>query len=134
MSEHDLSALADLAAGLPSERRGQIEKQLPGLLNPRYEAGVAEGFARAAEIAGEQSEEVARSLREIAAVAAARAVEQRKLYDQARRQMDTPEARAEIEAELERILSGQAKMYSADEVIREMDDMIAAHNAGRPGG
>jgi membrane protein involved in colicin uptake len=134
MSESELASLASLADQLPEERRRQIERQLPVPPNPQSNVGMVAGLAHAAEIAASQSEDAARALREVAAVAAARAIAEKKAYEQARALFNTPAARAEVEAEVEAILSGNVRTYPLDDLLGEMDALIEAHRAGKSDG
>jgi hypothetical protein len=121
MSESDLSELAGLLAAMPEERRKEIEAQLRFEYPPTRGAGVVEGLNLAAEWAAKASPETARQLREVAAVAAKRLAEQRELYAQADKLLNTPEARAEIEALVARIESGEEPLVPFDEVIRQVE-------------
>ena len=92
--------------------------------NSRFNAGLVAGLARASEIVAEQQgEEAARGLKEIVAVAAARVLKEQQVYAELRAKWTTPEARAEVEAENERIKSGEVKVYQIEEVLHEMEEI-----------
>jgi hypothetical protein len=137
MSKTDLENLAALAAGLPAERRWQLEAGLP-LGNRRFSEGVVEGLHLAWTLAAAHSEPAAHCIREVAAVAAAQFLENEKLYEYASRELDKPEVRAEIEALAARIEAGQEKMVRMEDVLRELEEIEARRNGTQgeqsPGG
>lgn len=119
MTHREMMAdLAKQAATLSPERRGQLESRLPMGCSPTHAAGVVDGLARAAEAMSRWPEAVA-ELRELAAVAAAHALDQERMYDPVRRGF-TVAAHAEIDAEIARIESGEVEMIPADQVLRDM--------------
>jgi hypothetical protein len=120
MSEKELAELIDRAAGLPEQCRREWEARLPFDYAPTYGAGVVQGLVTAAALVSAVSQEAARHLRDGAAVAATRLVEQRKLYREVDCLTNTPQARAEIEAEVERIMRGEVQMHPLDDLLREM--------------
>lgn len=122
IQQNGLAELAAQAATLPSERRQELEKQLPLNGNPCFNEGLAVGLASAAEAARQQSPEVAASLRELAAVAAAFALEEQRGYEQARKLL-TPTARAEIDAEIARIESGEVELVPVRNIIPKLKEM-----------
>jgi hypothetical protein len=133
MSENDLSALAGLLATIPEPRRKEIEARLRFEYPPTRGAGVVEGLNLAAGLAAEVSEEAARALREVAAVAASRLAEQREQYARADKLLGTPEARAETEAFLARVEAGEVEEVSAKEVLRDLEEIEAKWRAkGNP--
>jgi hypothetical protein len=130
----DLSALAALAAQVPEERRRLLEGQLPVADNPRFSRGLAAGLACALRLVVEQQvEEAARPLQEMAAVAAARALEEQRQYAELRQQMMSPAAREELEAEIERIKRGEVKLIPMEEVLREVEEIVRRGNNDSPG-
>ena len=129
---NELSVLADLAAKVPEERRRALEGQLPFGDNPRFSRGLAAGLAHAVRVVTEQQgEEAARPLQEIAAVAAARALEEQQLYARLREQMTSPTTRQEVEAEIERIKRGEVKLVPMEEILREVEEIVQRENNGR---
>jgi hypothetical protein len=123
---NDLEALAVLAANVPKERRRLLEEQLPFGDNPRFDAGLVAGLVRASEIIAQQhGEAVAHSLQEIAAVAAARVLQEQQALAQMRAWALSPGVREEIEAEIERIKRGAVKLISMEEILREMEELVA---------
>jgi hypothetical protein len=86
-------------------------------------AGIVRGLAWAAEAVEAKSPEMAQELRELAAIGAARVLAEQEALERARRESLRPEARAEVEAELERMRSGQVKVYSGDAILRELEEM-----------
>ena len=126
---NDLAALADLAAKVPDERRRALEGQLPFASNPRFDAGLAAGLAHASQlVARQQGEEAARPLQEMAAVAAARALAEQRAYGPVRERMLSAAARAEVEAEIERVKSGQVELVPVEDTLRELDGQVPRPN------
>jgi hypothetical protein len=123
MSEKNgLAELDALLGGLSAERRRELEKQIEFGWNPRHNAGLASGLAQAVEVVAGRWPEAAAVLRELAAVAAEYARRERLLYDEAARLASTPEARAEMDAEIARIESGEAEMIPFDEAMRQINE------------
>jgi hypothetical protein len=130
---NDLAALANLAATVPAERRRALEGQLPFACNPRFDAGLVAGLARASQIVAEQQgEEAARPLQEIAAVAAARVLQEQHAYERLRQETGTAEFRAQLEAEAELIRAGQVTAIPIEDVMREMQAIQKAARSKRP--
>jgi hypothetical protein len=134
MQEQDaaLAALAALAAEIPDDRRRTLEEQLPFASNPRFDAGVAAGLARALQLVqAEQGGQAAGRLQEIAAVAAAYALREQRVYAEWRTKSSTPEVRAEIDAEVARIEKGEP-LFPLGELIAELDALHRVGNGGGP--
>src|SRR4051794_7406354 len=122
MSEiNGLAELAALSRGLSPERRRELDKQLPFDGSPRVNKGIVLGLAQVAETLAARSPESAKELRELAAVGAARVLHEEKEFRRVCAQWETPEARAQLEAEAKLFESGQMELVSADEVIEEMN-------------
>lgn len=121
----DLAELAARAAHLPEERRTRLLAELPALLNIRFAQGVVEGLVHAAQVVNGDTR-VATDLHDCAAVAAAQLLEMERLYEEADKLTDTPTARAQIEAEIRRIESGQVKMVPFEDIVSEVLQMEAA--------
>jgi hypothetical protein len=127
MSETDLENLARLAAGLPAERRKQLEESFP-FGNRRFGAGLVEGLHLAWTLAVSHSEAAAHCIREVLAVAAAQFLENEKLYEYASRELDKPEVRAAIEEEARRFEAGQVEVVRMEDVLRELEEVEARRN------
>ncbi len=133
-ANNELTALADLAAQVPEERRRALEGQLPPGDNPRFSKGLAAGLAHAVRVVSQQQgEEAARPLQEMAAVAAARALEEQRLYAELRKQMMSPAVREEVEAEIERIKRGEVKLIPMEEMLREVEAIVQRRHNGQTG-
>src|SRR5205809_4159742 len=108
MSQKDeLEALAALAGGLPAERRRELNARLPFDGSPRVNAGIVLGLARVAETVAARSPESAKELREMAAVGAARVLVEEEAFRRVCAEIDTPEARAQIQAEADLFIAGK---------------------------
>jgi len=118
-----LEEIAALASALSPEKRRELERQLSLDGNPRFNEGIAVGLLRAVEAVAEQLPELNQPLRELAAVAAAYVLAEQRAYEEARRLTGTAQARAEIEEEIARLESGQVKIYSGEQILRELEEM-----------
>jgi hypothetical protein len=135
MSEtNGVGDLLALVNGFTPEKRSELEKRIEFGWNPRHNAGLASGLAQAVEAVAERWPEAAAVLRELAAVAADYARREKWAYEQADKLTSTPEARAEMDAEIARIESGEAKMIPFEEVLRQLDEDQRLWNERQAGG
>lgn len=94
---------------------------------------MASGLALAAELVAPHSAANAQELRELAAVAAVRVIDQEKVYAEAR-ELFTAEAHAEMDAEIASIERGEVEMVPFEEVVREREEMARRREQGQSGG
>jgi hypothetical protein len=130
----DLEALAALAGGLSAERRHELEGRFPFEDTPRRNAGIVRGLARAAEGMEGRFPEAARELREMAAVGAARVLVEDEQFRKICAEIDTPEARAQMQAEADLFLAGKLELVPLDDVIREMEERTRKRQARQGNG
>lgn len=99
MSEQELKAILPTAFG-----------------NRMFDRGLVEGLEAALKAMNGAPPEVLEPLRALAAMAA----EQKQYHERVIAQMDTPESRAEMDALIERIYSGEEKMVPMADVLKEL--------------
>lgn len=126
MTTQQRKELASRADAVPPERTTEWADVLALFSsNASRNHGIIEGLLAAAGFVGSDGRA---SLQEMAALAARRAIECREELTSARQQLDTPEARAEVERQDALIRGGQLQSISASEFLALMTAPTAAQD------
>lgn len=134
MSENNgLPAMAATVGQVSEERRRELRSRLKSVLPPRQCFALVEGLRLAYEAVEKQWPDAAKQIQEVMAVAADHALDQKAAFEEADKLL-TPEVRAQIAEDADRVARGELETVPFEDVLRELEEMQRQWDAERQPG